>query len=90
MIVADLARGAMYAAMVFIGVTFVKRRSAASNVRSSSPSDMPASVLFARGLPAWRRWDAGAREAAVERAREAAVERQETVGLTVEPEPQHA
>lgn len=31
-----------------------------------------ASVLFARGLPAWRRWDAGAHEAAAERAREAA------------------
>src|ERR1051326_8704755 len=36
------------AAMVFIGCCFVKRRNAASNVRSSSPSDIPASVLFAR------------------------------------------
>lgn len=31
-----------------------------------------AMLLFARGLPAWRRWDAGARHAAEARAREAA------------------
>ena len=31
-----------------------------------------AMLLFARGLPAWRRWDAGARDGAEARAREAA------------------
>ena len=30
---------------MFIGCNFVNRRSAANNVRSSSPSDIPASVL---------------------------------------------
>ena len=35
------------AAIVFIGCSFVNRLNAANNVRSSSPSDIPASVLFA-------------------------------------------